>query len=605
MTSELMPPPAAGESVEGWWTRRDAARAAVCAVVMLVAIAATWPVGGLGFNDDPSYAVTARTLAETGRVEMNGWATAAVILQAAWGALFVKAFGYSPTVLRLSMAPVAAAAVAAAFALCRRCGVRRPGATFTAVALGLSPVFLPLAASFMTDVTGVLFVMLGLLAVVSAALAEGAAAAVGWVVIAVVLAAVGGTARQTAWVPALAGLPWVAVSRWRERAVAVSAVAGVAAVLVAAEGTIHWFLSYPYAIPEGFVGPGVVRRFAHDPAAAISLAWALVLTLVLVALPIVVWAVGRAPEWRRPPAWQWATFAVVLGGLWVARRHWRIPATAPWMGNTLTWEGVLGSLEAGVGRPPMLPGFAWVAVSLAVYVVVAAAVAVGVRWGLETARLGRRQVWTSVRAPAHRVTMVLLLFVGLYTVLVLPRCVWAVAYDRYVLPVVPCVAILLLRGRAAGPIDRWARACRLTGWAVLAAFGLVGVAATQDVLALGRARMAAVDQLRARGVPNTRIDGGWEFNLATQIAAWGYVNDKRLLNPPGAFDPTVKLNLPAVDAEYVILWPRLARPGLVPTDVPDVRYFSLLPPFHRRLAVWRMVVPPPATVPLPPRPRRR
>ena len=71
----------------------------------------TNPIAESPFNDDWSYAHTVKILQETGKLTYNGWAAASVIAQAYWGLLWVKMFGFSYTVLRLSTLPLAAGAI--------------------------------------------------------------------------------------------------------------------------------------------------------------------------------------------------------------------------------------------------------------------------------------------------------------------------------------------------------------------------------------------------------------------------------------------------------------------------------------------------------------
>ena len=90
----------------------------------MAAVLLAWPIGEIGHNDDWSYCFTAQKLAETGKLTFNGWATAMLGLQAYWGALFIKLFGFSFTVLRLSILPLAALCGSVAYGLGRTCGLR-------------------------------------------------------------------------------------------------------------------------------------------------------------------------------------------------------------------------------------------------------------------------------------------------------------------------------------------------------------------------------------------------------------------------------------------------------------------------------------------------
>src|SRR5580692_7193080 len=165
------------------------------------------PFAETGINDDWSYIRTAELLAKSGKIVYNGWATAMLGWQLYLGALFVKLFGFSFTAVRASTLIVA---MATAFLLQRtlvRAGIRDWNATLATLTLVLSPLFLPLVFSFMSDVSGVFCVVLCLYMCLRALQAETVRSAIAWIGIASLLNAVGGTARQIAWLGVLVMIP--------------------------------------------------------------------------------------------------------------------------------------------------------------------------------------------------------------------------------------------------------------------------------------------------------------------------------------------------------------------------------------------------------------
>ena len=117
-------------------------------------------VAQVGFIDDWSYAKTAQVFVQTGHFVYNGWATAMLGWQIVLGALFIRLFGFSFTVVRLSILLIAMAAVFLFHSILVRFGVNARNAVFGSLALGLSPIFVPLADSYMTDVPGLFAVLL-------------------------------------------------------------------------------------------------------------------------------------------------------------------------------------------------------------------------------------------------------------------------------------------------------------------------------------------------------------------------------------------------------------------------------------------------------------
>jgi len=84
----------------------------LCVLVTLAAILVAWPFAEGGYIDDFSYIHMAKTLAETGRFAYNGWPTAMLGIQVWWGAAWIWLFGFSFTLVRLSVWPLALGAVA-------------------------------------------------------------------------------------------------------------------------------------------------------------------------------------------------------------------------------------------------------------------------------------------------------------------------------------------------------------------------------------------------------------------------------------------------------------------------------------------------------------
>src|SRR5260370_38377478 len=114
----------------------------------------------MGFQDDWSYIRTALEFARTGHFIFNGWATAMLGWMIPWGALFLKIFGFSFTAARLSMLPLAMATIYFFHATLARFGIGPGNSAFGALTLGFSPVFFPMAASYLSDIPGLLVIVL-------------------------------------------------------------------------------------------------------------------------------------------------------------------------------------------------------------------------------------------------------------------------------------------------------------------------------------------------------------------------------------------------------------------------------------------------------------
>lgn len=130
-----------------------------CALAMAAAVLIANPSANMPFIDDFSYDKTGLDFVRTGHILYNGWASAMLGWQIPWGALFIKLFGLSFAGMRLSTLPLAMLTVFLFHQILRRFGVNVQNSVFGALTLGISPLFLPMAASFMTDVSGLLVIL--------------------------------------------------------------------------------------------------------------------------------------------------------------------------------------------------------------------------------------------------------------------------------------------------------------------------------------------------------------------------------------------------------------------------------------------------------------
>ncbi len=556
-------------------TRSDLRNAALCGAAAVLVLAATWPVADTPCDDDWSYSFTVKRLAETGHLLYNGWSSPSIITQAYYALPWVRAFGFSFQALRLSTAPVAAAAVGLTYLLGRRAGLDVRWAVFAAALLGTSPVFLPMATSFMTDVPGVLCLLASAYAAAAAAEAAGRRSAAGWVAASVVAGAVGGASRQIDWLAPLVLLPYAAWVRRGDRPFVAGAGLAWAGTLAAAVAVQRWFERQPYSLPEPSAWADLSAAWAA-PAAATGRFAGLLLTAAVLVLPA-----GTATGRRGTAGRAVAVFVgIVLVASLIGPAAW-----APWMGNVVTPSGVMATFEL-FGRPPVVLGWAArVPLTLAVFAAVAALAA------RATAGLGRPAAGVaSARAfflhpPAGRATVPGLVLLSLaYLGTLLTRCATAgVLFDRHLLAMIPCLAIPLL---ATCP-PRGPRATR-AAWAGLAAFAAFGIGTTHDELARSRAVATAVAELRAAGVRPEHLDGGFEFDSWTELAGAGHVNDPRVTVPPGAYRPD-RQELAHFFAQYRVAYEPL--PDTVPAAGGTVGYLTLVPPRREQVYIGRIVRP--------------
>ncbi len=595
----------------------DRRNALICGVVTLAAIALTWPIAESGVNDDWSYTKTALDLAQTGHFQYNGWAAAMLGVQACWGALFIKLLGFSFLAVRLSTAPLAAGCAILAYALHRRAGLPPRLALFGALTLALSPVFIPNAASFMTEIPGLFLFLASLCGYVrvagvldqrgtsESALAPAPARFWKWLVLALTAGLCAGTIRQVYWlVPMLAPLCLClrAWARRRAEGVALPLVLSSIVAFVGALACSMWFSAQPYAIHEN-VAQGLRSAVSwQSPVTLMQFAIRIVFTLGAMALPIVIAIPGLFPRWlaaaRQPRTFLLhallLTLVVQLVAVFTLGIRWRFP----WLGN------MFGKIPFLTGMAPTpeytiplaLPYAFWHWFSLFV-----SGLACGILVMIGMTRYHRRQrtgaPFASIRDLAVWLNGVpvplalLALFAAAYIPILLLKAVVPDSFgvfDRYLMPVLPCVTLGLLtlyyreskRDYLPNP-----------AWLVLVLFAFYGIAGAHDYFAQLRARLAITAQLEGRGIPRTRIMGGFEYDSWTQITVAGHYNDPRIkkpehcYTPPGslAFQTIYKLwkHTPVVRPDFVVSLGH--HPGLYDTDLPRAVYQCWLPPFRREL----------------------
>jgi len=217
---------------------------AILAAAMLI----IWPFADIGYGDDTGFAHVALVLARTGHLLYNGWETNFLVSHAFWGALFIRLFGFSFVCLRLSTIPFALGVVGLCYLLMRRSGLQPRSAILVTLLFGLSPLFLPGAVSFMTDVPSVFLMFASLYSFARAFESSGEPKSYGWLALGVAMGFMGGTGRQVVWIVPLVVLPYLAWVRRHQKWLGMSAMVAWFLVLCGVIYTTRWFNHQPYAV---------------------------------------------------------------------------------------------------------------------------------------------------------------------------------------------------------------------------------------------------------------------------------------------------------------------------------------------------------------------
>jgi len=555
----------------------------VCAAILAVALFIIWPVAELPYIDDAGYAHLALQAARTGHFVYNGWESSIMILHAYWGALLIRLFGFSFNSLRFSMFPFAFGAILFCYLLVRRAGLQAKEALFVTLLFGLCPLFLPVAASYMTDVPCVFFLFASLYALTRAAEASQEGRGYGWMALGVILGFVGGLGRQVAWLAPLVAMPYLAWLRRSRRLFAWASLGTWLMVFGGVAWVMIWFNRQPYIVEQ----LSLIRELkiaSLRPKWEIQVAARMLLMILLLCLPAAVpliWEAWRK-TWAGTPLRKLVVSVLLIGAAAAILIHPSL-ASFPWLFSTLDWEGINGVLPLA-DRPIVLTKPIRIVVAIVVYA--SACILAGELVPLR--ELARRAARPFLDVTGSRFALVAMALVSVvYFLLLVVRGAHIDIFDRYLLPILPLAATVLLLSANSGKLSpltgRWVMRASL---ALLAVLGSYAILSTQDIWALARARVTATRKLEDAGVPRTAIDAGLEYNGWTELQITGRVNNHWVANPPDAYRPEFSLT-PSVVPKYRLKYTPIEV--TTPREFGSVPYFSFLPPFHKQVSIDRIV----------------
>lgn len=460
--------------------------------------------------------------------------------------LLLKLFGFSFTTVRLSMWVIAAVN---AFFLQRvmvRCGISESNAVLTTLMLVLSPLFLPLEVTYMTDISGVFAVVFCLYACLRALQTADDRSAAAWFSFASLACAILGMARQISWLGTLVMVPsalWLFRRRPRVLMFAVpSLLAGIAFIFL----SMRWWGHQPYAVPESVLDSKLNKAaLAH---LCVSIGRAIEgfpLFLVPALLAFLVPLRASAPRVLRTVIAAWVTITALLTVV-VLYRH-SAAGLEPSLPNYVSVHGLMDGFSLLGERPIVLNAPARLVITSAVLLGVLAFLASIFVWRQ------RRSAPEAAGLPSLTKAQWLVLsvpFTLAYLALLLPRGASASLFDRYLMVPLIFAAIALVRfyqwmGRRPRTevVSRTAVRLPLMTPLLILAVAIFSVMGTHDAFSLLQARVEAIAELRSAGVPADQIDGGFEYNAWTQIDTTGHLNDPKIRVPADAYRP-VRLSSP-------------------------------------------------------------
>ena len=479
---------------------RDLIGPMVLAGFFVAAVLLVPPRGEFPINDEWDYVATVADLLHYGEIRLSDWPAMTLVAQILWGGLFAKLFGLSYMTVRLSVISLAFLGALALYGWARAIDRTRAESLFLGLLYATSPLVFSLSYSFMTDVPGASMMLVGLLV-------QAHCARRGWVplhLLAGVVAGLGYLVRQTAALPALVLAASFLPALLRRQARAADFLALTAPLAL----TVVWHSFWLDQI-HGRPYQAAVGRFQSFPPETVLVLLLLQLLVVGIYLaPLLLSLVGRrarAEVWRsNAPR---LIVAAVLLGVLVVTRLLDVGLPAPYtqyVNDFYLGFETLGSTT--LRAPPIQVGPLSVDVFSIGILTTIGLVSLSLGAGLLFVDLRSR--WTCWRrgeggrlplSPGDQAGVCGLALMGLLLVQSYP-------FDRYLVPIIPVVAMFLL-----SLMPRGQGLLRLPlSWGLLAVFAAFSVAGTQDYFARGRVRWQAVDYLLQSGVKPEDISAGFE-----------------------------------------------------------------------------------------------
>ncbi|HTV04768.1 MAG TPA: hypothetical protein VME86_05325 [Acidobacteriaceae bacterium] len=545
----------------------------LCALAFLVCALIAHPFVQMGFMDDWSYIWSAREFAHTGHFAYV-WSSPILGWQLLWGSLFIRLFGFSFNVVRLSALPVAMLSIFLFHSILLRFGITARNAVIGALTFGLSPLFLPIATSFMTDVPGICSILLCIYLCQRAAEAQTSKATVLWLLLAASTNLLSGTVRQTSWLGLLIIIPSTAVLLRRRRGVLLAASLSWIAGSVFIYVCLRWFGHQPGSLHE-HVFHGIFKDPAHP---AIYLFFQLlgsVLLLLLLVYPLLMPWLPRIARLRTAARVRILAITSLLSLL-----QWKLRWMLPWLFYVIVLEfdsskpgPVLGKDLLTFPLPP------WLRIGIAAFIIVTALIAF--EYALTKPWQHEEPGTSAPHASWREVFWIIGPYSLCYTLLLVPRGLYNFISDRYLLGLLPIVILLviMLYQQCIGP--------RLphASFVGIICFTAFAVAGTHDWFAAYRARLTAINELRSAGAPRAKIQGGFEYDSWTQVENLHFGYKPLELSPfvtRNCAPDFTPLGAPPAQ-QYTVIY--ADKPCLAPSTYPPVSYRAWLPPFQRQIRI--------------------
>jgi hypothetical protein len=545
----------------------------LCSLAFLACALIADPFVQMGYMDDWSYIWSAREFAQTGHFAYV-WSSPILGWQLVWGALFIKLFGFSFITVRISALPIAMLTVLLFHAILVRFGITPRNAVIGTLTFALSPLFLPIATSFMTDTPGLCSILLCIYLCQRAVAAQTSKSSVVWLILAAFTNLLSGTVRQTSWLGLLVIVPSTAIFLRNRKGVLLTAGVSwlVGCAFIAA--CLHWFNLQPGSLHE-HVFHGQFKDPAHPSIYLMLQLLGSALLILLLLYPLI------GPWLKQVNHMGKIAWVRVLGiTTLLSLLQWKIRWTLPWLFYVVVLDFDNSRTGPVLGKDRLtFPLPIWLRISIGALVIFTALLVVEHVF----ARRGKISEITKSSGPSHSGDLLWIAgpYALCYALLLIPRGLYNFISDRYLLGLLPIIiiAVIKLYQRSVGP------RLPLASLVLMLCFAFLAIGSTHDWFAGYRARLIAIHALRSSGIPRAQIQGGFEYDSWTRVEDlhYGY---KPLKLPSSTTEQCATEFAPMgppVDRKFTVIY--ADEPCVAPSRFPPVSYRAWLPPFQRRILV--------------------
>ena len=479
------------------------------ALLLIVLVGGVVPVliarhfGALGVpkDDDWSYTLSAFHFADSGKLNGNNWGAMSLVGQLVLAVPVVRLFGHSIVALQMEVVVMGVVGLLAVFDLAKR--VISPNkALFVALIVAVGPMWASLSVSFMTDVPAFSLAMVSLALGARGVGRDGIDSKFFWP--SVVVGLVAFTVREYALIAPLAVVVSAMVVERRSRPVLVRMTATLLGVLALAGVFLLWRGSLP-----GFQSLTPLRPHLSSIRATANVSLQSAVLVGLLVTPAIVlagpWRL-LTRSWNRAPR---ATVgvAIITTAALVAENATRVSHGFIGPGDSVLPSGSFGTALIAGARSNLLP----VGILAALAIVgLLSAVVLSVACVPPVADLWVRIRVRNLSTQRSMVPIILALAMCGYIATIVLSLVTELNYwDRYILPLLPIVCILVLLASADVVTPK---ICRIGGAAalvLLAAFGTTYAANAASYA--GSSWRLASDAAQIAG-SSQRVDGGFVWN---------------------------------------------------------------------------------------------